>query len=458
MNDPEKNLDERIQQLISIIKCSGGIHLETVQNAIAFGRKMHEKQFRKSGELYFTHPIQVAMLATEYNLDTETVVASLLHDVVEDTPATVKDVESLFGATVGKMVDALTKVKTSKKLTLYKLFNLGHIDFRAILIKLLDRLNNLSDLENLPRAKQRSICLETSTIYCEVANGLGLIEIEEKLRDLVFQHSYPRSYQEISNDLDLFYNERHMAIQRIIIKIVDCISPDLLQSISPLYFSTGDFMFKRDKILRILESITIETYNPEDCYRIMGQIHTQMRSIPLSIRDYISNPKANGWRGISTRVIVNGEPVSISIVTKEFQEKNRRGLITLVNEGIYQSDDYVKIMELFLDVAHDAVRIEDVFRHSKAKTIQTLTPKGELVELRYGATILDFAFSIHSDLGLKCTGGIIDNVRYLPNKILEDGMIVKVLSGDKKLAKKEWIKDVVMPKARKEILKYTSTD
>lgn len=456
MDNPKSNLQERIQQLISIVKCSGGIHLDTVQKAIEFGRKMHQHQFRKSGNLVFIHPVRVAILATEYNLDTETVVASLLHDVVEDTTTTVREIESLFGATVGKMVDALTKVKTSKKLTLYKLFRLGHVDFRAILIKLLDRLDNLSDLSSLARHKQRRICLETSAIYFEVANGLGLIEVEEKLRDLVFQQSYPRSYQEVSKELDRFYNERYKAIQLIVQKIADSISPELLQAISPQYFSAGDFMFNRGKILRILEFIEIETLTPEDCYRVLGQIHTHMRSVPLCIRDYISNPKANGWRGITSKVIVNGEPVVISIVTKEFHEKNRKGVITLINEGVYQSDNYIKIMDLFLDVANDSVRIEDVFRHSKSKTIQTLTPAGEIIELRYGATILDFAFSIHTELGLKCTGGMIDNVRYLANKILEDGMIITVLFGDNVGVSKEWIHDAVMPKTRKEILKHTA--
>ncbi|MBU3913929.1 TGS domain-containing protein, partial [bacterium] len=354
------------------------------------------------------------------------------------------------------LVNALTKVKENQNLTLYKIFQLGNIDSRVILIKLLDRLDNLSDLRFLPRVKQRRICQETTTIYTEVAHGLGLIEIEEELRDRVFRILYPASYRRISDDLNHFYQEREIAIQAIIEKITSNTPPELVASISPQYIQPQEFLFVRKEVDKILNSIVIVTYKTIDCYQILGSIHTSFRSIPLNIYDYISNPKANGWQGLSTKVIINGEPIQILIVTKKFNQNNRKGILSLVNEGIYQSENYKEFLQLYLEVASDNLRINDVFRHSKTKTIQTMTPRGDIIELRFGATILDFAFMVHSQLGLKSLGGIIDNVRYPRNKILEDGMVVKVITSDSVTTKKEWIDDVVMPKSRKEILKYLS--
>jgi len=144
----------------------------------------------------------------------------------------------------------------------------------------------------------------------------------------------------------------------------------------------------------------------------------------------------------------------VNIVARDFHEKNRRGVLALIHEGIYRAENYQEFLQLYLDVASDNIRIEDVFRKSKTKTIQTMTPAGDVIELRYGATILDFAFMVHTDLGLKNAGGIINNVRYPRHKILEDGMVVRVIKSDSIRAERDWINDVVMPKSRREILKF----
>ncbi len=453
-------LNKYIMLLLEKIKQSDSIDEAIIKKAIEFGKNAHKGQYRKSGEMYFVHPLRVAIKAIDYNLDIYTVISSLLHDVIEDTEGKRekkkldKEIQKLFGKTVSNLVNALTKVQENQNLTLYKIFQLGNIDFRVILVKLLDRLDNLSDLNYLTRDKQRRICQETTGIYAEVAHGLGLIDIEEELKDRVFKILYPISYQRISDNIDQFYKERAVAIQKIIKQIKANTPPDLVVSIAPQYVRPQEYLFNRQEIVKILNAIIIETNEPINCYQILGAIHTSFRSIPMSIYDYISNPKANGWRGLSTKVNINGEPIQIFIVTMEFHESNRKGILTLLQEGIYQSENYNEFLQLYLDVASDNLRIDDVFRYSKTKTIQTMTPDGDIIELRYGATILDFAFTIHSELGLKSVGGIIDSVRYPRNKILEDGMVVKVIISDSVTAEKSWINDVVMPKSRKEILKH----
>ncbi|MCP4298264.1 MAG: HD domain-containing protein [Proteobacteria bacterium] len=455
--DPQQNLNKIIDELIKRIRDNMSIDLGLVKKALEFGMHAHAGQYRKKGDLYFIHPLRVALKAIDYNLDTNTVISSLLHDVVEDTNETIESIENNFGKTVSLLVGALTKVKENKKLTLYKIFELGNVDFRVILIKLLDRLDNLSDLQFLSRTKQRAICQETATIYTEVAHGLGLIDIEEEMRDLIFQRLYPSSYHKTSQKLNQFYKGREAAIQQIVKTVQNTIPTNLYHRVLTQYIKPHQFLYDRQDIQKVLESLIIETENPIDCYIVLGEIHTHFRSIPLNIRDYISNPKANGWRGLSTKVIVYGEQVDIFIVTRKFQKNNRRGVITLINEGVYQSENYQQFLQLYLDVASSKTeRIEDVFRYNKSRIVQVSTPVGDIIELRYGATILDFAFSVHSEIGNHCTGGIIEQIRYPNNKILEDGMVIEVITSETVTPSLKWLEHVVMPKSRKEILKFSS--
>jgi len=460
MISPQTALETAINDLINKVEQDANVDLASVKRAIEIGKRVHQNQYRKNGNPYFIHPVRVAIKAIDYNLDTDTVVASLLHDVIEDTEGKQardnlsQEIKEQFEPSVYELVNALTKVKENRNLTLYKIIQLGSVDFRVILIKLLDRLDNLSDLDHLSRAKQRRICQETTAVYCEIAQGLGLIEIEEQLKDLVFRHLYAFSYKRIANSLKQLYDERHLAIHQIVRKLQQHIPVHLLLSIKPQYYTPQKFLFDRREIVRVLHSILVMTSETQGCYQILGAIHTNFRSIPMSIYDFISNPKANGWRGLSTKVIINGEQIQINIVTEVFHRQNRKGILAMINEGIYRSENYREFLQLYLDLASDNTRIEDVLRYSKSRTIQTMTPAGDIIELRYGATILDFAFMVHTELGLKCAGGIIENVRYPRNKILENGMVIRVITSDAVMTEKEWIDDVVMPKSRREILKH----
>ena len=463
MISPQDTLNSRIQDLIEKVDKDPSVDLDSVMKAIELGKEAHKDQWRKTGQCFFIHPVRVAIRAIDYNLDTITIIASLLHDVIEDTEGkqakkeVAHKIRDQFKPDVYELVNALTKVKENQNLTLYKIIQLGSVDFRVILIKLLDRLDNLSDLKYLPRAKQRRICQETSAVYCEIAHGLGLIEIEEQLRDQVFRHLYSHSYKQIDRNLKRFYNERHLAIHQLIQQLQQHIPSNLLHLIEPQYFTPQSFLFNRSEIVRVLNYLRIQTTDAMSCYQVLGAIHTSFRSIPMNIYDYISNPKANGWRGLSTKVIINGEQIKINIVTEDFHRQNRKGVLSLIHEGIYRSENYKEFLQLFMDLASDNTRIEDVLRFSKTKTIQTMTPAGDVIELRHGASILDFAFMVHTELGLKSAGGIIDNVRYPRSKILEDGMVVRVIRSDSIQTERDWINDVVMPKSRREILKYLNS-
>ena len=452
----EHRLESHIQTLLVQVAKIKSIDFDNIEKAVVFGKKAHKGQMRKSGDLYFIHPVRVAIKATEYDVDTKTIISALLHDVLEDTDTALEILEENFGNTVANLVNAMTKVKKDKRVTLKKIIKLGHRDFRVILIKLLDRLDNLSDLEYLNRKSQRRICDETVALYSEIAHGLGLIEIEENIRDYIFQHLYPRSYKKISLQIEQLQVERSVAIKEIIELITNHLPTNLVFRISPQFCTTQAFLFSRTEILQVLDYVLIETVTSINCYEILGNLHINFRSIPLSILDFICNPKANGWRGLQTRLIVNGEQVSVYIVTRNYHEKNRKGVITLIREGIYLDSEYQQFLDLYNDIAStdDNVRIEDIIRMGTEKVIQAMTPKGRIVELRYDATILDFAFMVHTELGLHCAGGIINNVRYPNNKIVENGSVVTIITSKSVILQKEWLDFLVMPKARKETLRF----
>ena len=426
MNQPVRSIEEQIVLLLKKVKEIDAIDETKVEKAIQFGMDAHHGQMRKSGEKYYVHPLRVAIKATEYALDTKTIIGALLHDIIEDTDKTYEDIACTFGETVANLVYALTKVKEDKKLSFRRILKLAHKDFRVILIKLLDRLDNLTDLMWLPRVKQVRICDESVLIYSEIAHGLGLIKIEDGLRNLSLRLRYPRTFQKIESNLKQLFQERKEKIQTYLKLLKQVLPFNLYSSISPHYFTPHHYITKRGDVLHILESITIITIEPHICYELLGYLHTHFRCIPLSIRDYISNPKSNGWRGLETKLLIKGEAIPIYIVTEEYHEKNRMGVITLIKEGVYQASEYQEFLKIYRDLSNETVRIEDVLKYKKTRDIQVFTPKGKVLELRYGSTILDFAFMVHTDLGVHCSGGVIENLRYPPHKILQDGMIVEV--------------------------------
>jgi len=450
-------LDREVEKLFFQLGKSQKVDLEAVAQAIEFGFLAHQGQERKNGNPYFIHPVRVAQRAADYDLDTHSIIGCLLHDVIEDTLYQGVDIERLFGPLVAGLVEALTKVKASKNLTFYKIFELGNVDFRVILIKLIDRLDNLGDLEALARHKQRRIAQESLALYGEVAHGLGLIEIEEEIKGLVFRQIYPRRYQKVLSKLNRLELDRNQPVNQMVEALGATIDPQFLIKVTPVKLDPQSFLYTNRSVDRLLSHFVIEISSSLNCYSALGQIHSQFRNIPLTIRDFISNPRANGWRGLTTKVMLCGEQVTLQLVTTEFQRNNRKGLITLLQDNVYQSENFKQFFQLYLDVSSDDnLRIDDVFRSSKARSIQCMTPKGALIELRYGSTILDFAFAVHSQLGLKSIGGIVNNTRYPRHKVIEDGMVIQVLTGDSVTPDESWIQQVVMPKSRREILRYTA--
>ena len=461
---PEENLTRKIEILKDRVKEDQSLDFIKIEQAIEFGKSAHRNQKRKTGGPYYIHPVRMAIKALEYKLDTDSIIACLLHDVLEDTECKGRDIGKKFGKKVTKMVKALTKVSDSKRstrdnkvLTLQKLIKERSVDFRVVVIKLIDRLDNLSDIQAFPRFKQRSICEETFLVFVQIAQDLGLNGIEREYRNLLFRWLYPKRYQQYVKKLETLRSDRPLITKEILKDVKKAISPNLLVSCSLQSVEPGSFLLEKKEVFRFIENITIETKEPLDCYQVLGQLHSHFHSIPRTIRDYISNPKANGWRGLTTVIIINGEEVTLHIVTREFHRRNQYGVAALINEGIYRSQDYRQCLRLLSEVAADkSIRMEEVFRYRKTESIQVFTPQGMPVELQKGATIADFAFAVHSELGIQCSGGLSNHVRYPRETKIWEGMIIEAVTSESVKPNRSWTSDgtVTMPKSRREVLKY----
>ncbi len=439
-----------------------GLELKRVQQAIEFAEKAHEGQLRKSGVPYIIHPLRMALTASEYLLDIESIIVCLLHDVIEDSNVSPETIEEKFGPTVLHMVKALTKVKESQNLTWYKIIEGGMYDVRIIIIKLIDRLDNLLEIKALRRAKQKKITRETLLVYSEIAEGLGTSELATELRNRSYACLYPQLYARIASRLAQVQASSEGVLEIILKILVELLPDTIIDSIRPEYTKVSDLILNKSyqNVQKSFDKIIIKTKEVEDCYKVLGLLHTNFVSIPLSLRDYVSNPMANGWRALITQVVIDGIPMTFHIMTSRFYNTNRMGVLALMREKTYTSALYKNFLEIYFDTLHDAsnrykdLRIDDIFLRNKQKLIQVFTEKGDIKEFRYGATVLDFAFSIHTEVGLHCSGGVIDQVFYPSEKLLEDGMFISVQTDPHIFPTQDWLQSVVMPKSRREILKY----
>ena len=434
-----------------------GIDIKLADTALDFTINSHGNDKRASGELYFNHPIRVARRVAKLMPETTTIIAALLHDTVEDTGKNIQEISDMFGKDVGKLVNSLTKVKKSRSLTLQKLFKVGYRDIRAIVIKLIDRLDNLDDLGALPRHKQIRIANESFVLYAEIAHGLGLLQIENEIRNKAFEIRSPKRYHYLQQQIKRTCQSRKSSTTVVKNKIEENlrnINAEVLIEMKQPH----DYMKSIRRIFDTPESAIIITTAPEDCFTAMGYLHMKFHCVPLTIRDYISNPKSNGWQGLVSEIMIDGTQVPVNFMTQGMYNRNYYGILNLLQEGLYHHHHYQKFLDLYIEVGLDSSmneqRIEDIFKSTQGEPFQTMTPKGDVIELSYGATILDFAFMVHSSLGLSCIGGEIEGVLYSYDKKIREGDIVKIITDKSVIPNKNWHKILVTRRARKELDKY----
>ena len=411
------------------------------------------------------HPVRVAESSLAYYKDTNLIIAALLHDTLEDCSlASYKEIYERFGEVVAHLVQALTKLKKeSRAISVERIFKLAQSDARVLLIKLMDRLDNLSDLSKLARHRQISNATE-SMIYATVTEGIGLSALASQIRNKAFEVLYPRRYKqvhqainEITKTNSPFFNE----IEKEMMEIVG--AKNCLRIFTELK-TPFDFANPKTKVINILNKMYVLVDEPLNCYLALGKLHSKLPVIPSRFHDYLANPLGNGWQGLTTGVIAKGMSVELWITTYNHYIKNQFGIFAQADAKLAQTGSYQEFIDRFSDLLDDSeINLDQIFRAqyhqntglSNNQAIQVISPKGETVNLNLGAIVLDYAYAIPSEIGNSCVGAIINHqTKVSPFFRLPEGSIVEVLTDKHSNPNEKWLKLVVMPHSRKAIMSY----
>lgn len=445
-----KSFDE-LKQVI--IDSERQIDLEKVHRAYDLAVRAHEGQFRVSGEPYVIHPIEVAIILVDLGMDTDTIAAGLLHDVVEDTSYTLDQISKQFGAEVAALVDGVTKLgkvplttkEEEQAENIRKMLLAMAEDVRVIIIKLADRLHNMRTLMYKPEAKQRETALETMEVYAPIAHRLGMRTVKEELEDLALHYLDPVACREIENTLEMNKVERSNFVknmqERILARLHEYgIEPHIEGRVKSLYgiyrkvYMQGRSFEEVYDVyaVRIIVSTVIE------CYNILGIIHDMFRPIPNRFKDYISTPKANMYQSLHTTVIGReGVPFEIQIRTWDMHYTAEYGIAAhwKYKAGIKGKDkleEGLAWIRKIIESQQESEGAEDIVKTIKtdlaADDVFVFTPKGDVKSLPTGSTVIDFAYAIHSAVGNRMVGAKIDS-RIVPlDTVLKTGEIVDIIT------------------------------
>ena len=452
-----------------------------INSAYEFAKEAHKGQKRRSGEPYFNHTLATANRLAEWGLDEATIAAGLLHDVVEDTDVTIKDIANKFGKEIAFLVDGITKLgqvkyrgdKTQIE-NLRKLILSMAEDIRVIIIKLADRLHNMNTLESLPDDKRKRIALETMEIYAPLAYRLGMQGLSGELQDLAFPYIYPEEYRWIIDNIKERYEERESylkGLKPIVEKAlaendIDLITIDFR---AKRYASLYRKLLKNDMDIDTIHDLVafrIIVSDIEDCYGTLGVIHNLWTPLPGKIKDYIATPKENGYRSLHTSIIGPKQRiVEFQIRTKEMHEEAENGIAAnWAYEDAKGTKKYLRRRSIRADTKEiawveqlrswqknfsdsedflDAFKID--FLHDR---IFTLTPKGSVIDLPLGATPVDFAYRIHTEVGNKCVGAKVNGKIVPLDYKLESNDLIEILTQKNKRASESWLDFVATASAK----------
>ncbi|KJE77920.1 RelA/SpoT family protein [Ferrimicrobium acidiphilum] len=452
----------------------------TIERALEFARLAHDQQRRRSGEPYVTHPIGVALITASLGGDLIAVVAALLHDTVEDTPVTLTQIGEEFSTTVAEVVDGLTKLdrisfdsrEAQQAATMRKMLIAMAKDARVLVIKLADRLHNMRTIAALPVEKQRRIAQETMDIYAPLANRLGIEEMKWQLEDLAFATLHPRRYAEIDHMIATRAPERELYLAEVteeLRKRLALVGIDAEVNGRPKHlWSIYEKMIIKDKDFDSIYDIIgvrIVTESDRDCWAALGVVHSLWAPIPGRFKDYINAPKFNLYQSLHTTVLLDkGNPLEVQVRTREMHRRAEFGIAAHwgYKEGSSSTNAawVDRLMELQEELPDPLEFLEHLKSDLEMDEVYVFTPKGKVVTLPVGATPLDFAYSIHTEVGHRCIGAKV-NGRLVPlESTLRSGDTVEIVSSRSSSAapSRDWLSIVVTPRAKAKIRQWFSRE
>jgi len=456
---------------------------DPVMRAYVFAAKAHKGQERISGEPYLSHPLEVAGILTDLRMDTATVAAGLLHDVVEDTHATEEEIQQHFGAEVAALVDGVTKLsripfstrEEAQAENIRKMVLAMSKDIRVILVKLADRLHNMRTLEPLPEAKRQLIARETLDIYAPLAHRLGIYWIKAELEDLSLRYLDSEAYQDLATRIARKRQEREGDINEAIGVLERKLAEvDIKAQITgrpknfySIYKKMCDQKKDFDEIYD-LTAVRVITDSLKDCYGTLGVIHTLWKPISQRFKDFIAVPKSNGYQSLHTTVIgPKGDPVEIQIRTWDMHRVAEEGIAAhwKYKEGrssIDPTDQSFVWLRQLMEWQRELKDSKEFLHTLKVDLfpdeVYVFTPRGDVKPFPKGATPIDFAFAVHTDVGLRCVGAKV-NGRLVPLRTeLQNGDIVEILTSPNHTPSRDWLKIVKTPRARSKIRQWIKNE
>jgi GTP pyrophosphokinase/guanosine-3',5'-bis(diphosphate) 3'-pyrophosphohydrolase len=451
---------------------------DLIRRAYAYGINMHEGQLRQSGEPYFTHPVAVAAILTEQRLDDASIVTALLHDTIEDTKSTYSEVTRLFGEEVAELVDGVTKLtnlqlsstQSKQAENFRKLFMAMSKDLRVILVKLADRLHNMRTIKSMKPEKQAQKARETMEIFAPLAGRMGMQWMREELEDLAFRVLNPEARNSIIR--------RFITLQRETGDVVHRITADIRAELEKAQIEADVYgrakkpysiwrkMQEKDLAFSRLSDIygfRVICTSEQDCYRILGVIHQRWRAVPGRFKDYISQPKSNGYRSIHTTVSGrDGKRVEVQIRTRQMHEVAEAGVaahwsyrdgVRARNPFAVDPSKWIASMTERLDEEDHNEFLENVKLEMYSDQVFCFTPKGDVIQLPRGATPLDYAYAIHTRIGNSCVSAKVDGIRVPLWTRLKNGQSVEIITAEGQMPQSSWIDIVTTGRAKAAIRK-----
>ena len=455
--------------------------LDLIKKAYIYSAKVHAGQTRISGEAYLSHPLEVSAILADLKLDISTITTGLLHDTVEDTLATIQEIDDLFGKDIAFLVDGTTKIskleyvsKLESQAESFRKFILATAkDIRVVLIKLADRLHNMRTLKYLPEDRRIRISQETMDIYAPLAHRLGINWINTELEDLAFQFSNPKDYRKVTKLVSSkkkewrnYLNEVKNTISSKLNELnIDADVTGRFKHNYGIYkkmqFQSKDF----EKVYDIL-AFRVLTNSENECYQTLGAVHTIWKPIPGRFKDYIALPKTNGYQSLHTTVLGPlGEQVEIQIRTKDMHEYAEYGVAAHWNykehngngNGSYEMYSMLRKLVEHKDIEDPAEFLDAIKGELISNLLYVFTPGGDLIELQRGATPVDFAYAIHSDIGDHCSRAMVNRALVSLDYKLKTGDTVEITINKEQKPNRDWLSFVVTSKAKTKIRSWLRT-
>ena len=450
-----------------------------IREAAEFGASAHHGQKRLSGEPFIAHPVATAAILADLHLDTDTIVAAILHDVIEDTPTPKDQLAQRFGAEVAELVDGVTKLDQIKfksreeaQAESFRKMLLAMVrDLRVILVKLADRTHNMRTIEAMAPARRRAVARETLEIYAPIAERLGLYNMKLELEDLGFKALYPRRYQVLERTL-----RRARGNQKEFLKKIDQqLKAALLKNDIPGQVETREkhlySIYKKMQRKRSLLNEIVDVYGiriivdkPDTCYRALGVVHSVFKPMPGRFKDYIAIPRVNGYQSLHTTLFgPNGVPIEVQLRTADMHRVAESGIAAHWKYKAGDSSDaaqqdrtreWLSNLVSLQEAGSSEEFLESVKVDLFPDKVYVFTPKGQILRLPSGATVVDFAYSVHTDIGNRCVAAKVDRRLTPLRTVLRNGQTVEIITAKGATPNPSWVNFVVTAKARSAIRHY----